>query len=292
MIQENDTVIVRSVDEINPAYYILQASIDQKLGKTKISLLDVVGDPYTSCYELNGRKFRRITDVQNAVDLEGNDNSGDTEGEILSEAADEQKSNDKKARTIKGNNSGYVDNNTAQKLKDVDIQQFKDQGLSASEIIKSLIDNSETFALKSDFAQEKWIKRKEKKYLKIYQIFPANPLTLCESSYRKNHDKVSNLRYESFAQLLSQAGIHAGCHVLVLESMVGMITGACAYRMAGEGRILTLYGGQQPHLNMAKCYNLNNKERSIIDVRTSLVGSLVLTCPLLLPFLFFIFHSF
>jgi hypothetical protein len=270
MIRENDTVIVRSVDEINPAYYILQAAIDQKLGKTKISLLDVVGDPYTSCYELNRRKFQRIVDVQSTVDLEGTDSMGDAEGEVPTETTNETNiTNSKKQKVIKGNNSGYVDNNTAQKLKDIDIQQFKEQGLSASEIIKSLIDNSETFALKSDFAQEKWIKRKEKKYLKKYQIFPANPLTLCESSYRKNHDKVSNLRYESFAQLLSQAGIHAGCHVLVLESMVGMVIGACAYRMAGEGRILTLYGGQQPHLNMAKFYNLDNKALSIIDVRTS-----------------------
>jgi tRNA (adenine-N(1)-)-methyltransferase non-catalytic subunit len=63
-----------------------------------------------------------------------------------------------------GDNRSYFDNNTAQKLKDTDIHNLRDSGASGSEIINSLIANSDTWTNKSEFAQEKWLKRKQKKY--------------------------------------------------------------------------------------------------------------------------------
>ena len=53
---------------------------------------------------------------------------------------------------------------------------------------------------------------------------------------------------------------------MVVESTVGMVTGSVAYRMRGQGRIISIYGGQQPHLDMVKMYNLTAKDINIIQV--------------------------
>lgn len=53
---------------------------------------------------------------------------------------------------------------------------------------------------------------------------------------------------------------------MVVESTVGMVTGSVAYRMRGQGRIVSIYGGQQPHLDMVKMFNLTATDINIIQV--------------------------
>lgn len=54
--------------------------------------------------------------------------------------------------------------------------------------------------------------------------------------------------------------------MLLVETMSGLLAGALAYRMRGEGLILALYGSQQPHLEMVNYYNLDPTETAIIQV--------------------------
>ena len=75
------------------------------------------------------------------------------------------------------------------------------------------------------------------------------------------------MRYDSLSQILSQSGVCAGSRVMVVESTVGMVTGSVAYRMRGQGRVLSIYGGQQPHLDMVKLFNLEEKDINIIQAR-------------------------
>ena len=65
--------------------------------------------------------------------------------------------------TMTGGNRSFTDTNTAQKLTDADIHQLRESGASAKEIITSLITNSETWNNKTEFSQEKWLMRKQKK---------------------------------------------------------------------------------------------------------------------------------
>ena len=68
--------------------------------------------------------------------------------------------------------------------------------------------------------------------------------------------------------------------MLLVETMSGLLAGALAYRMRGEGLILALYGSQQPHLEMVNYYNLDPAETIIIQVilhaTTTLICSLEL----------------
>ena len=62
-----------------------------------------------------------------------------------------------------GDNSTYYDSNTAQKLKAKDIGDLREQGASGHDIIRQLIQNSDTWQSKSQFAREKWLARKQKR---------------------------------------------------------------------------------------------------------------------------------
>ena len=116
------------------------------------------------------------------------------------------------------------------------------------------------------FAQEKWLKRKSRKYMKRMRIEKCTPSTLCAVYHSKSASKVCNMRWDVLAQMLSMANIHPGSRVLVFESLVGLLTGSVAYRMGGIGQILVAYAGQQPHLDMIDWLNLTEKETDIIQV--------------------------
>ena len=59
--------------------------------------------------------------------------------------------------------------------------------------------------------------------------------------------------------------MHAGCRVLLVETTSGLLAGAFAYRMRGQGLILALYGSQQPHLEMVNYFNLGSTNTAIIQ---------------------------
>eukprot|EP01039_Chlorochromonas_danica_P002810 gene2810-3064_t len=294
-IRINETVVIKNADD--KSAFVVKVNGEQKIGKSRVYLKDVIGLPYTTYFELVGRKFQKIENI-----VENCDGGKDGEGEVCEGGAAAEPSppavvpavagssqtggsgtgtklsqqeirsyvtnvleKNAKVEGVRGDNSFYVDTNTAQKLSDSDILKLREQGLSGEEIIKTLIENSDTFAYKTDYAQAKWIKRKEMKYRKKYQILRATPATICEASFCKNKEKICNMRFDSLAQVLSQSGVYAGCSVLVLESTVGMVTGAVAYRMRGHGRILSVYGGQQPHLDMAKYFNLDKGSTDIVQ---------------------------
>ena len=61
-------------------------------------------------------------------------------------------------------NRNLVDNSTAQRLDQDDIQKLKDRGAQAHEIVGALITSSKTFQGKTTFSQEKYIKKKLQKY--------------------------------------------------------------------------------------------------------------------------------
>ena len=62
-----------------------------------------------------------------------------------------------------GDNRSFADTNSAQKLSNDDIYKLKSHGATATDIINSLIANSETWNSKTEYSQEKWLRRKQKK---------------------------------------------------------------------------------------------------------------------------------
>lgn len=217
LVSASDVVVVRNAADKSSS--VVRLNGEQKIGKSRVNLKDAIGLPYSTYFELNGRKFQRIGDVVEAEnedkeDGTATDPSAATSSAVLNTLSDEEirryldniMEKNAEVQGVRGDNSFYVDTNTAQKLSDQDIAKLRAQGLGGEDIIKTLMKNSDTFAYKSDFAQAKWIKRKEMKYRKQYQVLRSTPATICEASFSKNKDKICNLRVDSLAQILSQSG--------------------------------------------------------------------------------------
>lgn len=242
MIQEGDTVVIRMHDD--KSSHFLRVRGEQKIGKLRIPMKPLIGHPFESVFELQDKVIVRVKDdpafLEKAFDEVGN------------------------GIGIGGNNSSYVDTNTAQKLSDIDIQALKDSGATGVDIMKSLIANSETWKEKTEFAQQKWLTRKSRKYLRRFRVCKSTPSLLCDVMFNKSNDNICSLRGDSLAQILSHGGVYPGARVLVCESTLGLISGSAAYRMRGVGRILSLFTGQQPHLEYVEQLNLSDKDLGII----------------------------
>lgn len=73
------------------------------------------------------------------------------------------------------------------------------------------------------------------------------------------------MREDTLGQILSYSNVSAGCQVLVMESCMGVLTGALAHRMGGYGKVISMYGGQQPpFLEMIQRFNLSFAENNSI----------------------------
>uniref|UniRef100_A0AAY4AY46 tRNA (adenine(58)-N(1))-methyltransferase non-catalytic subunit TRM6 n=1 Tax=Denticeps clupeoides TaxID=299321 RepID=A0AAY4AY46_9TELE len=143
-------------------------------------------------------------------------------------------------------NRNIVDDGRSQKLTKDDIESLKEKGLKGQEIIQHLIDNSTTFRDKTEFAQEKYIKKKKKKYESSITILKPTARILALMYHGREWGKVCHLRYDTLAQMLTLGNIRAGSKVIVFETCAGLVLGAVMERLGGYGTVIQMYPGGGP----------------------------------------------
>lgn len=87
-------------------------------------------------------------------------------------------------------NQDIWDDGTAQQLKQEDINQLKVQGISGSEIVSQLMENSKTFQNRTEFSQEKYLTKKEEKYSDWLQISVPTVRLLAKYYYAQDPMKI------------------------------------------------------------------------------------------------------
>ncbi|XP_077366529.1 tRNA (adenine(58)-N(1))-methyltransferase non-catalytic subunit TRM6 [Festucalex cinctus] len=143
-------------------------------------------------------------------------------------------------------NRNIMDDGKSQKLTRDDIETLKEQGLKGQEIIQQLIDNSSTFRDKTEYAQDKYIKKKKKKYENTVTILKPTCRIMALMYHGREPGKICYLRFDTLAQMLTLANIHAGSKVLVFETCAGLVLGAIMERMGGYGSVIQMYPGGGP----------------------------------------------
>lgn len=88
------------------------------------------------------------------------------------------------------NNQDIWDDGTSQQLKKEDIDQLKQQGISGSEIVSQLVENSKTFQIKTEFSQEKYLNKKEEKYSEYLEILQPSIRLLSRHFYSQDPMKI------------------------------------------------------------------------------------------------------
>uniref|UniRef100_A0A1A7YJ55 tRNA (adenine(58)-N(1))-methyltransferase non-catalytic subunit TRM6 n=1 Tax=Iconisemion striatum TaxID=60296 RepID=A0A1A7YJ55_9TELE len=177
-------------------------------------------------------------------------------------------------------NRNIVDDGKSQKLTRDDIETLKEQGLKGQEIVQQLIENSSTFTTKTGYAQDKYIKKKKKKYENTVTIVKPTCRILAMMYHGREPGKICHLRYDTLAQMLTLANVHAGSKVLVFETCAGLVLGAIMERMGGYGSVIQMYPGGGPVRAGVECFGFPSHfhdtlhEFPICHVNALLAGSL------------------
>lgn len=116
-------------------------------------------------------------------------------------------------------NRDIVDNGKSQTLSQNDIEDLRyAKGAGSKEMLQHLVKNSKTFKEKTDFSQEKYLKRKEKKYFEYIQVQRPTLRLLADIFYRQDPEKILGLRKDTLSQILTSANISNSGNYLIYDS--------------------------------------------------------------------------
>ncbi|UKK00594.2 hypothetical protein MACK_000668 [Theileria orientalis] len=197
-IRENDYVLL--MDHIKRCFVIkVEKNKFVKICKDKFKIDTIIGLNY-------GVIFTKVDNQWIKVDRK-DDKYGSYWDLLESDYQDQEDADSASSK----DNRNIVDDARSQKLTADDINKMK-KNVNASELITAIVQNSETFQSRTSMSKEKYIRRKEFRYM----------------------------RFESLGMMLHTANVQQGHRTIVFDHSLGLITGAIAQRLQGTGKIYRL----------------------------------------------------
>lgn len=166
-------------------------------------------------------------------------------------------------KTSGADNRNIYDDGRSQKLSATDIDELKSESARASDIVETLITNSNTFNNKTGFAQEKYLKKKEKKYFEYIQIIKPNLRTIAEILYKLEPTKVQGIRIDTLSQIITYSNISSeGNHLLYDSGSNGLLAAALLSAMGpkGEGKLIHMHPGNMSQKQALLAMNFNDEQ--------------------------------
>lgn len=130
-------------------------------------------------------------------------------------------------------NNQLIASTGAQALTFDDIQALKDSGLTGREIIQRQIDEHKAFELKTEYSKDKYLKRKQAKYLQLFTPLEPTVHQIAQFNFDRQASKTRELRPDTLANMLAMANVRPGSRLLVVEDLGGMVVAAAVERMGG-----------------------------------------------------------
>ncbi|GAA5998371.1 tRNA 1-methyladenosine methyltransferase subunit GCD10 [Rhodotorula paludigena] len=155
-------------------------------------------------------------------------------------------------------NNEFITSAGAQTLSFVDIKALKESGLSGREIIQKQIEEHKSYELKTEYSKEKYLKRKEAKWMQLFTPLEPTVHELAQYHFEKQPSRTRELRPDTLANMLAMANVRPGSKLLVVEDLGGMIVAAAVERMGGEGRIMVINDADSPpDLHLLDSFNFS-----------------------------------
>lgn len=132
----------------------------------------------------------------------------------------------------------------------------------SKELIGTLVANSKSFNEKTEFSQEKYIKKKEKKYFDFIQIRKPTIRLVAEIFYRQDPEKPLGLRVDSLSQLISYSGVNStGTYLIYEAGSSGLVPAAFLNSMGntGDARLVHFHPGNFPQKQAIQALNLDDE---------------------------------
>jgi len=142
-------------------------------------------------------------------------------------------------------NAKLAQDNSAQALGPAEVRELKSR-CAGEEVVRELASNSATFATKTKFAKEKYLKKKQQKHVQQVTLLRPSLMELCETYMKQSRNKVCGLRFDYLSSLLCQADVRTGGRYLAWDSACGLVVAAMAQQMAGCGQVFRMFRGGCP----------------------------------------------
>eukprot|EP00929_Paragymnodinium_shiwhaense_P081335 TRINITY_DN42537_c0_g1_i1.p1 TRINITY_DN42537_c0_g1~~TRINITY_DN42537_c0_g1_i1.p1 ORF type:complete len:439 (+),score=122.94 TRINITY_DN42537_c0_g1_i1:92-1408(+) len=202
------------------------AGKDVKIGKYPVIPVDVLlGLPFGATLRWEGNSWCRRKPI-------GMEDVGLTDSSLGGEALKE----------VAEDNRSFAQDNTAQTLKPDEINELK-RACTGEEVVAKIAENNATFASKTQFSKEKYIKKKQQKHVQQVSVLRPTVMELCETYMKISRGKMCGLRWDYLSSILCHAHVHPGGNFMVLDGTMGLVAGALAQQMAGDGRVFRLFSG-------------------------------------------------
>lgn len=219
------------------------------LGKDHLELRGIEGQPYYSTFKMvpkQGKGRNRSctleicsdTEMRNILDVIDNSSSG-------------------------ADNRNIIDDGGSQNLGPEDISKLREETNDSSKIIEKIVENSKTFNSKTEYSQEKYLKKKEKKYFEFVQIRQPSIRLLTEIFYRQDPDKVLGIRVDTLSQIISYSGVSAFGNYLLYESGTnGLLPAAFLNSMGSntEAQMVHMHPGNVPQKQAILALNMPEEQ--------------------------------
>lgn len=162
-------------------------------------------------------------------------------------------------------NRDIVIDGDSQALTKDDIDKLQDSELNSSAIIGVLVNNSKTFNMKTEYSQEKYIKKKEKKYFEYIQLRRPTIRLLTNMFYRQDPTKTLGIRIDDLSQILSYGNIHSeGSHLLYDSGTSGLMAAAIMNTIGPKtsGTLIHMHPGNECQKNAFVAMQFPEEQRN------------------------------
>lgn len=160
-------------------------------------------------------------------------------------------------------NRSINDDGTSQQLTKEEILGLRKAGKSSKEIVSSLIENSSSFCAKTEYSQQKYIQKKEKKYFQYLTICKPTIELLQEIYFHQDYMKISCLRVDALAQTLSYCDIKsAGIYLLYDSGSSGLPAASILNRIGSntDGSLIHIHPGNEAQMTIIHAMNFPEEQ--------------------------------
>ncbi|XP_075227178.1 tRNA methyltransferase 6 non-catalytic subunit [Lycorma delicatula] len=213
------------------------------LGKDKVNLSGTIGYPFWSTFKMvptNAKLEFKLTRCSNCEINECN--------EFL------------KSKSSGIDNRNIWDDGNSQLLSTEKIIELRDSGLSSNEIVGCLVENSKTFHTKTEYSQEKYLKKKGTKYFEYLTIKKPSIRILSELFYLKEPTKILGLRTDSLSQIMTAVNLQPdGKYILYENGSQGLVAATILNYLSGNGKLIYITSGKHPQKHAILAMNSSHK---------------------------------
>jgi tRNA (adenine-N(1)-)-methyltransferase non-catalytic subunit len=128
---------------------------------------------------------------------------------------------------LTGGNKEFFDDNTAQALSGSEVVALKAER-GGHEVIDRLVEGSSTFALKTQFAQEKYLKKKQAKHLNAFKMLRPTSHSIAEALYILGYKR--SLRPDILANMVTLSNVNFHRKPLITDQVQGLLIGTFLQR--------------------------------------------------------------